>query len=381
MTSKGRSSLRLPSDRLPKGKRYMRALRRAALNYWYATLEDPEAAYIEASIAAFVVNVLDEAVFEAALGGDYRTWRARDRLGKVVTGLELVRNCEVHAPVVFDDLLVERQRVGVPLSSGGQSMRVVLTWAAYPDLPVTYRDLPAGSSSAQVRARGEAQHGYREAVQDRSVMETIFDATAFFQEIEPKLVEDEPPETRWAFAELPDTDPSVSAPRAYFIARPMGLDRWEVELPDIACRWWDRRRASWGATDTYLKEEVKRAKKRPPVSETRQVVHLILDDTGTLVGYSGVAVNDQAIRFPTWAERSQQVWRDVKNGYRYFIEHNAESLDLVSTGHNHLQAPDETGDDRLQKLLPATEMSFDIDRLTMAEEYPDLYLVMRRGYG
>jgi hypothetical protein len=58
--------LPLPDEFLPKAQRYMRALRRGVLSYWYATLEDAEAAAIEAATATWCVNVLDESVFEKA---------------------------------------------------------------------------------------------------------------------------------------------------------------------------------------------------------------------------------------------------------------------------------------------------------------------------
>lgn len=48
---------------LTKAMGYQRALRRAALAYWYATVGDSEAARLEASLAALVVNILDEGVF------------------------------------------------------------------------------------------------------------------------------------------------------------------------------------------------------------------------------------------------------------------------------------------------------------------------------
>ena len=79
----------------------MRAFRRGLLAYWYATLEDTEAAAIEAATATWYVNILDETVFEQAHGEPYKDLRANDRLGRVVMGLELIRNCETHAPVVF----------------------------------------------------------------------------------------------------------------------------------------------------------------------------------------------------------------------------------------------------------------------------------------
>ncbi|WP_124284407.1 hypothetical protein [Streptomyces sp. ADI92-24] len=88
------TSFVLPERCWPKGRRYMRELRRAVEAYWYATMEDPEAAALKIRRVVTAVNVLDEAVFQNAFGDAYKKHRAQDPLGKVVMGLELIRNCE-----------------------------------------------------------------------------------------------------------------------------------------------------------------------------------------------------------------------------------------------------------------------------------------------
>lgn len=62
---------------------------------------------------------------------------------------------------------------GVPSQFCGSIVRSVYRWAEYVDLPSGYRASLSGPS--QQRARGEAQDGYRKAVQGRSVMETYFE--------------------------------------------------------------------------------------------------------------------------------------------------------------------------------------------------------------
>lgn len=241
----------------------MRALRRGLLAYWYATLEGTEAAAIEAATAAWYVNVLDEAVFEHAHGQAYRRVRASDRLGQVVMGLELLRNCEIHAPVVFDGLLVESHRYGVPLSMGGHAPRSVFKWAEWEALPPAYRDVTSSATEAQVqkRARGEAQHAYRQAVQARQVIETLFDAMAFFQSLDARLIGPPAPPVRWSFVEVPevpDTDPDLAGPTAWHLARPVGLDAYEPFLPDLACRSTERRAAQWRPADRTFTDRAKR---------------------------------------------------------------------------------------------------------------------------
>jgi hypothetical protein len=237
--------LPLPDEFLPKTQRYMRALRRGVLSYWYATLEDAEAAAIEAATATWYVNVLDESVFEKAFEEQYQRLRAKDRLGRVVMGLELIRNCETHAPVVFDGLLVDTHWYGVPRSTGAFTVRRVFAWADADALPETYRDVSSGATSAQRRARAEAQDGYRKDVEGRHVIETLFDAMAFFHSLDGRLVGPPAASLRWSFAEIPDTDLEVADPTSWYLARPLGLDAFELFLPSLACRDSERRTARW----------------------------------------------------------------------------------------------------------------------------------------
>lgn len=202
--------------------------------FWYSTIEDLEAASIEAIQACFIVNILDEAVFERALGKPYRQIREKDSQGRVVTGLELVRNCETHAHVRYDSLLVVHRVIGVPLARGGSLYRLVPVWAEYADLPAAYVQLDQSATPNQKRARGEAQHGYRSAVGGRSALETLLDAIGFFQKIDPRLVMQDGPDLQYAYVELlPDRDPATGEPEHVFLTKPIGLDTFEVLLPSL----------------------------------------------------------------------------------------------------------------------------------------------------
>jgi hypothetical protein len=104
----------------------------------------------------------------------------------------------------------------------GDRTRSVCRWARYADMPTDYVELDPSAPVSQKRARGEAQDAYRKEVADRPVIDTVFDAMRFFQELDPRLVANEPPAVlRWAFAEtvdaealveVPDSDPQVQAP-------------------------------------------------------------------------------------------------------------------------------------------------------------------------
>jgi hypothetical protein len=354
----------------------MRALRRGLLAYWYATLEGTEAAAIEAATATWYVNVLDEAVFEQAHGEPYKELRARARLGRVVMGLELIRNCETHAPIVFDELLVESIAYSVPLAVGGPpAMRSVFAWAAYEALPARYRDVPPSATATQRRARAEAVDGYRKAVQLRHVIETLLDAMAFFQSLDARLVGPPAPSLRWAFAELPDTDPEFAKPTKWYAARPLGLDAFEPFLPDIVCRDTERRAAQWPPAAHILKERARQARKDLPYALTREVRHVLTED-GVVVGYSGFQPEPHGAS--PWVERRRQVWQDVRKGSRYFVVHHGHEIDLQCDGHERVSARLPDGRDTLADLPEATDGGLDLGLLQMVEDYPDLYLQMRR---
>jgi hypothetical protein len=371
----------LPDVALEKAQRYVRALRRAVLAYWYATLEDPEAAALEAITATLYVNILDEAVFERALETRYRTIRSQDRLGRVVTGLELIRNCETHSSILAEDLLVQKQILGVPLHQGGQITRCVYAWAEYDQLPDDYRNLPSGTGDRQRRARGEAQDGYRKAVQGRHVIEALLDAMAFFESLDPRLIGVDGPPLQWAYGEaygeLPVGENPDGSVQAWLVARPMSLDRFELFLPDIVCRYTERRSARWPAADVTLGERRRLLRDQLPGETERQVAHALYED-GRLIGYSGYGSGGGSLR-SSWVERKQQVWRDVRSGYRYYVRHDDGEVDLTVGGHERVVALQPDGNDLIALLPPAPPLSgLSSERLHMVEEYDDMYLEMRQ---
>jgi hypothetical protein len=371
----------LPDVALRKAQRYARALRRAVLAYWYATIEDPEAAALEAITATLYVNILDEAVFEPALETSYRTIRSQHQLGRVVTGLELIRNCETHSSILADDLLVQKQMLSVPLHQGGRIMRCVYAWAEYDQLPDDYRNLPSGAGDRQSRARGEAQDGYRKAVQGRHVIETLLDAMAFFELLDPRLIGVDGPPLEWAYAEaygeLPIGENRDSGAQAWLVARPLGLDQFELFLPDIVCRYSERRSARWLAADMTLERRRRLLRDQLPGETEREVAHALYEDN-RLIGFSGYGSGRRSPR-SSWVERKQQVWRDVRSGYRYYVRHDNGEVDLTIGGHNRMVALQSDCSDLIALLPPAPPLSaLSSERLRMVEEYDDMYLEMRQ---
>jgi len=379
----------LTGAHLAKGLRYIREVRRAIVAYWYATMEDPEAAALEVRRVASAVNILDEAVFEHAFGHRYRQHRARDPLGKAVMGLELIRNCEEHSPVPFDGLLVPGARYGVHLSMAPTRLRVVYDWALYSDMPDDYVNIDPAATEKQKRARGEAQDAYRKEVQGRPVVDTLFDAVRFFQLIDSQLIADDPPLVRWAFAEstglqslveVPDTDPWVEAPRTHLVYRPMGLDRYEVFLPDIATRSSDRLSAQWPTWDKAVKARktglVQQAKDRNPPGQAREVRYRLIEE-GKVIGYSGIGEGAHGLGEP-WVERTRQVANDVGRGYVYFVRVGDVAVPLQRSEKHQTLAAVQDEHDRLTELPDAGERPrMDVYWLKVLEDNPDLYLPTR----
>ncbi|MCB8902069.1 MULTISPECIES: hypothetical protein [unclassified Streptomyces] len=375
---------------LAKGLRYMREVRRAIEAYWYATMEDPEAAALEVRRVASAVNILDEAVFLHAFGDDYRRHRARDPLGKVVMGLELIRNCEEHSPALFEGLLVPGAHFGVPMHMAPTRMRVVYDWAQYVDMPADYVNIDPEATEKQKRARGEAQDAYRKEVQGRPVVVTLFDAVRFFQSLDPQLIAENPPIVRWAFAEsaelesaveVPVTDPRLESPHAHLVYRPMGLDNYEVFLLDIVCRNSDQRSAQWPAWDKAVRDRktglVRQAKDRNPPGGWREVRHLLIEN-GKVIGYSGIGDGVDLLG-EQWVERTRQVANDVNRGYPYFVRAGDVEVPLQRTGNQSVAAVLD-GRDLLSELRePVEKPGMDLRWLKLLEDNPDLYLATRRA--
>lgn len=358
----------LGGSALAKAERYMRALRRAVLSYWYATIEDQQAALIEAANACLIVNLLDESVFESELGETYTGLRANSAGGRVVSGLELIRNCETHSPVAFDGLLIEMRQYSVPLHAGAQVMRSVWHWTDYVALPPDYVELQGDASEAQKRARKEAQHGYRQGVQGRSVIETLFDAERFFADIDPRLAVPPGHPLERSFAEVPQGESVV-------LHRPLEGFGGTVPLPDLATRWDERTTAAIPPADRYVKDLASSKNKDLPTGEKRIITHKVSDGS-RVVGYSG----DLEIApgfLMNWVERSSQIGRDIRSGFLYAVQRGSDEVPVASSDNLVLSAEDDGRD--LLGGLPEAEDARGPSRLRAFEEYPDHYLSMRKG--
>jgi hypothetical protein len=160
------------------------------------------------------------------------------------------------------------------------------------------------------------------------------------------------------------------------VARPLGLDAFEPFLPDIVCRDTERRTAQWPPADRTLEARARQARKDLPSALAREVRHVLTND-GVVVGYSGLQPEPHGAS--AWVERRRQVWQDVRKGFRYFVRHDGREIDLQCDGHERVSVRLPDGRDTLADLPEATNGGLDLGLLQMVEDYPDLYLQMRRS--
>jgi hypothetical protein len=303
-------------------------LHRRTLDAWLATVEDLEAFAIEASFAAVAVRVLDEAVFEAFGDSAYTAYRRQSIEGRVVVGLELIRNAEIHSGAIVEH--DSTRIVSVPTTEQGTLFRFFPRWKQFDELPEEYRQ----RGPSHMRARGECQDAYRKHVQGRLVMETLLDAIAFFHRADPSII---PTMDRASGGVFP--------------------------LPDLACRHDERLSPDWPSADRWYADEIKRLKfASVPAASWRELAVQLVDDDGVVVGYGGWTPRVLGIR-DSWVERRQQVERDVRAGYRYVIRDEDDKVPLSIDETGRLVAKPPGGSCVLSKLPLGTDAVLSLERL------------------
>ncbi len=110
-------------------------------------------------------------------------------------------------------------------------------------------------------------------------------------------------------------------------------------------------------------------------ASAREVRQLLTKD-GVVVGYSGLQPEPHGAS--PWVERRRQVWQDIRKGSCYFVVHDGHEIHLQCDGHERVSARLPNGRDTLVDLPEATNGGLDMGLLTMVEDYPDLFLQMRR---
>jgi hypothetical protein len=201
------------------------------------------------------------------------------------------------------------------------------------------------------------------------VIETLFDAERFFAELDPRLAVPTRPTLEHSFAEVPQGDSTV-------LHRPLEGFVGIVPLPDLATRWDERTTATAPPADRYVKNLATSRNKDRPIGEKRIITHKIADG-GRVVGYSG-DVETAPGHLMSWVERSAQIGRDIRAGFLYVVELAGVDVPVAASDNLTLSAVDD-GQDLLTELTEAPEPR-GLGRLSLVEEYPDLYVTMRNGH-
>jgi hypothetical protein len=211
-----------------------------------------------------------------------------DPAGRVVRGLVLPRNADVH-----DEALITMDSPRLMRGEGRGGWRVFPRWPTYDNLPV---DIRTGSGTA----RG-AHHRYRDSVGGRLVIETLLDAVRFFDRCDPSLVR------RTTTGELD------GFPLRAFIEHD-----------------YEQRHPYWPSWDELNNQRLDRLVLTAPTGISREIRRAVtVDDTVLLAGWTDFGY------FYRWSfvESADQVTWDVAGGYRYTaLTDDGDVLDVTVDG-------------------------------------------------
>ncbi|GAA5077083.1 hypothetical protein [Streptomyces similanensis] len=209
-----------------------------------------------------------------------------DPQGRVVRGLVLPRNADVHLPAALD--------VHPEIALGDVCWRVVPVWQPYTSLPHIIRTSTGTKPSSHA--------AYRDAVGGHRVVETLLEAFAFFQRCDPSLARREP--GTGALSYFPLAGPMVA------------LSDYERRHPDHL------NRREMAARALQL------AQNGPPAGPGREIQYrLTVNGTVLYYGYTGPQ--------PTmwdFTEPGQQIVRDIQAGYPYSVVDAAGARHTVTVG-------------------------------------------------
>jgi hypothetical protein len=174
----------------------MLALQRQVETTWVATFEndsvlcrdhgpelDIEPVGVELAFALVAVRVLDLEVFVRCHGSAYEAHRGGCGEGRVVDGMTLMRNAEIHLPDVVDPG-VDRA-LSVPVLRPGQAwpfrgqFRLFPSWRQLDELPSDVRETK--------KTAGRCIASYRDCVAGKLIVDTLLDAVRFFYDCDPSL--------------------------------------------------------------------------------------------------------------------------------------------------------------------------------------------------
>jgi hypothetical protein len=174
----------------------MLALQRQVEATWVATFEndsvlcrehgpelDIEPVGVELAFALVAIRVLDLEVFVRCHGSIYEAHRGGCSEGRLIDGMTLMRNAELHLPDVVDPG-VERV-LNVPLLRPGQAwpfrseFRLFPSWRQLYELPKDVRET--------TKTAGHCIASYGDYVAGKLIIDSLLDAVRFFYDCDPSL--------------------------------------------------------------------------------------------------------------------------------------------------------------------------------------------------
>lgn len=255
---------------------------------------EAEVVAISAAFAVTAARVLDLEVFQKVDETAYLDAKRTERLGQVVDGMVLIRNAEIHMPVVLEpdaDRVLSLQQRGRPTV-----YRVMPFWRPYSELPAAVRIV----TKERVGTAERCHDAYKAAVAGASIMETLLDALAWFLECDPSLAR------RDAKGELEGF--------------PL-TELWQHE--------YERRHPEWPRVHEVAARIRADAESALPGGKLRAVRHRLVTDDGTVLAYFGYTRT--LTGGDPWAETPAQVGRDVVCGYPYLVEGTSNSYVTAET--------------------------------------------------
>lgn len=355
------------AQRRAKGVRWMRAVQRQIADAWVACTEtdthlthatglqaEAETVAISVAFAVTALRVVDREVFneeyvrtgKTARSSRYERFRDADDQGRVVLGLAMIRNAEIHAPVVIDPNI--ERAVSIPGTTPSR-FRVCPTWVPYRALPSDVRRMTKGKRATDARRQAQA---YRSHIAGRLVMETLLDALAFLVRCDPNLAR------REATGDL-----------GYF------------PLPEIAQHGYERRHPEWPTKEECDIELRARSSEQAPAGSEREILHRLLDAQCRPEAYVGFTLVQPGY-WEAFVERPQQIASDVLAGFPYRVG----SIVLTVAPDGTTMAGNDPLDDVALRPAPVDSKDADGTRtegvwrgmLDLADEDADLYARQRR---
>ncbi len=280
----------------------MFSLQRQIYHLWWSTIEtqtrlcgehrqvevDCEPVAVDLTPVLVTIRTLDLEIFEREHGEKYLKIKNETPEGCVVRGLLIIRNAEVHLPVVLDPNIDRVVNFG---DLNDQVWRVFPKWKEFDQLPRMIQEHAAPKKEcerAQKRGSKSEQRSkecYRKFVAGKPVIETALDAFSFLYRCDPSLAR---------------TDQSGEL--EYF------------PLPQFVEHEYERRHPAWPsrqAVDRKLESEVRST---VPAGVGRRILHRItVGGESIYAGYTDLGNG----RLHGFTEAAEQIFLDVQRGYKY----------------------------------------------------------------